>query len=343
MKEPAVAISRDGSSAVLVLEVEKPEHSPDGKRVFFCQVRIRLEPRGLECWVRIDLSWEWEEQCDPSHFVNLGFPYFRELSREQALEEFALIAIGGYLEKKSITPAEANKFAAFISLADQLAELSGKAAASDPEITRYWAAKLFQASKHRIELPRLRASDLFRLKTDFGDFMTVIDRYCPEYWEPHAHDGRFRYTPEFLRDFERGALAFARPLLPVFQAQQVLTGPRFEVARRHFEKALEAMEDEPPNLVEACREAILAVESVAKVVTGLEKGTLGDCIKELRGKGILRSPLDRVLEAISGFRGSAPGVMHTGGLKSKLSEEELHYVINLSAASIIFLVSLVPA
>ncbi|MGH8546620.1 MAG: hypothetical protein ACREX3_23995, partial [Gammaproteobacteria bacterium] len=78
----------------------------------------------------------------------------------------------------------------------------------------------------------------------------------------------------------------------------------------------------------------------AKITTGRDGGTFGDCIKTLRKKGLLRPPLDKIFEAISGYRGVTPGVGHGSVQRPDVTMTEAGFIINAVAASMSFLVEL---
>ena len=84
----------------------------------------------------------------------------------------------------------------------------------------------------------------------------------------------------------------------------------------------------------------MAVESLAMLVTGRNKGTLGDCIKDLRLRGDLSSPLDRVFEALWGYASEEPGVRHGKPSPPSLVERDATLVVNLAASAVLFLLDL---
>ena len=93
-----------------------------------------------------------------------------------------------------------------------------------------------------------------------------------------------------------------------------LSPPRYGPTREHWRKALEASEEQPPNLPEAVKEAAHALESLAQIVLGKPGQTLGDAVKELRSRQRLPVGADKVLEGVYAFASSAPGARHGSAL-----------------------------
>jgi hypothetical protein len=85
------------------------------------------------------------------------------------------------------------------------------------------------------------------------------------------------------------------------------------------------------------KEAICAVEGVARIVTGRPSQTLGDLIKELRSKGKLDGAIAKAFEGLWGFASSAPGVRHGSG---SIAEAEARLCVDMAKAAVTYLLTL---
>ena len=122
--------------------------------------------------------------------------------------------------------------------------------------------------------------------------------------------------------------------------QTKLGAPRYAAAAEHFSKATDFLTGPNQDFANSAKEATLAVESLAMLVTKRTKGTMGDCIKELRSRGGLSSPLDRVFEALWGYSSEEPGVRHGRPSPPSLAERDVTLVVNIAASAILFLLDL---
>ena len=124
------------------------------------------------------------------------------------------------------------------------------------------------------------------------------------------------------------------------QVQAKLGAPRYAAAAEHFSKAIAFLTGPSQDLANSAKEVTLAVESLAMLVTGRTKGTLGDCIKDLRSRGDLSAPLDRAFEALWGYASEEPGVRHGKPSPPSLAERDVTLVVNLAASAVLFLLDL---
>ena len=116
-------------------------------------------------------------------------------------------------------------------------------------------------------------------------------------------------------DLDVDLLARRRRRVPLGDA---LKAPRYEACREHWLKARGLADAEAPDIENAIKEGVSAVEALAKVVTG-SGATLGECIKTLRAERRIDPGTDKILEGLWTFANSAPGVRHGSGTPSSLS------------------------
>lgn len=97
----------------------------------------------------------------------------------------------------------------------------------------------------------------------------------------------------------------------------------FAGARKHIKNALEKLSQKPePDLRNAIKEAISAVESAARIVTGKEKAVLSDALKVLEQKGKLHTALRKAWEHLYGYTSDEGGIRH-----AMLHEPDLDFAL----------------
>lgn len=85
---------------------------------------------------------------------------------------------------------------------------------------------------------------------------------------------------------------------------------QFAGVRAHINTALEKLAQKPePDLRNAIKEAISAVESAARIITGQKKGTLGVLLRTLEQKGLPRA-LVNAWSSLYGYASGPQGIRH---------------------------------
>jgi hypothetical protein len=127
----------------------------------------------------------------------------------------------------------------------------------------------------------------------------------------------------------------------VAAADLVLGDPRFSSARAHYKKAKKYFRNvAQPDYENVVKEAVCAVEAVAKVLFPDGGSTLGDVVKSLAGNewGQLPKTIAKTFDGLYGFKGSGEGVGHGGTEGGAATKEIAEYALAVSASQIIFLV-----
>lgn len=119
-----------------------------------------------------------------------------------------------------------------------------------------------------------------------------------------------------------------------------LAAPRYRAAREHWRKALAFAEQAKPDLENAVKEVVSAVESLAKVVVGKPAATLGDAIKQLRSQKRVPPGADGVLEGLWTFASAAPGVRHGSAEAAGTTDSDWNFARGTSEAALRFLLDL---
>jgi len=119
-----------------------------------------------------------------------------------------------------------------------------------------------------------------------------------------------------------------------------LSAARYEGVLRHWEKAQAFFFGDAPDLENAAKEAVSAVEAMAQLVTRSPKARLGDSVKHLRSRGVIHAPLLKGLEEVWGYTCEASGVRHGSATARNLTRGESRYVFDQCSAALRLLLSL---
>jgi AbiJ N-terminal domain 4 len=108
--------------------------------------------------------------------------------------------------------------------------------------------------------------------------------------DPGKYDNAFRHRVNFFLEREKSAYRFVgEVIIPISSTievqsieQALSSGDNFAGARSHIQHAVVLFGKRPePDYRNAVKEAISAVESAVRVITGEPKATLGDALKKL--------------------------------------------------------------
>jgi hypothetical protein len=163
----------------------------------------------------------------------------------------------------------------------------------------------------------------------YESFVNLLDSlFKDEYLGYELREGRIEKTlPDFLS-------------IQVQESRYLLKEPEFKGADQHFEKAIKALSIRSNPDVENCvKDAVAALESVARVITSNNTALLDKIIRDLTKKGVIPKPLNQVIEKIYAYRGNEPGVSHGAVDIPNVTVNEAEFILATSAASIIYLVS----
>jgi hypothetical protein len=119
--------------------------------------------------------------------------------------------------------------------------------------------------------------------------------------------------------------------------ETLLDRPDLLGAARHWKRAQAAVASDPPDLVSAAKEAVDALEAVAKHVTAMPAATLGECLNRLRASAEIHPALLKSLEGVWGFANASPGLRHGSPSTPSINEAELRYVMAAAEAGIVLL------
>ncbi|MBZ5643217.1 MAG: hypothetical protein LAO19_10685 [Acidobacteriia bacterium] len=132
----------------------------------------------------------------------------------------------------------------------------------------------------------------------------------------------------------------------VARAELVLGDPRLSSALGHFNKALRFFRNisqpDPENVV---KEAVCAVEAVARALFPSGGKTLGDVITSITGNdsGQIPGSIAKTFHGLYGFRSGGQGVGHGGTTGGSATKDLAEYVLATAASQIVYLVDLSAA
>lgn len=120
----------------------------------------------------------------------------------------------------------------------------------------------------------------------------------------------------------------------------LLEEPKFKGPDEQFQKAVNFYNARPtPDLENCVKEAVGALEGVARIISGDKNATLGEIInKHLKGK--VSPALIKVFEGLWGYSSNAPGARHGKVGSHSVSKQETELTLNSCAAGTLFLARL---
>ncbi len=117
--------------------------------------------------------------------------------------------------------------------------------------------------------------------------------------------------------------------------EEVLSDTEYEPVTLHLKRALELLTDrKSPDYRNSIKESISAVESMAKIITGNPKATLGSALRELESKGQIHQALKDGFSKLYGYTSDEGGVRHAMLEESNLSSADAKYFL-LSCTSFV--------
>jgi hypothetical protein len=337
MDRPAydVVISRDGHSGLGVTEFEGAKDS--ARRAFdialFFEVRLVPKERHSRLMVSVDDMFLESLTQTPLRLAK---------TKENALEQLGLFVIGTFLDEHGTPVFTPSGMPAEEIKADQAVQsLYGvRPQATDAEVFRYVTAKVYWAWRFGMHSVGFNLADHLRLAVPSGDLDRVSLMGEGVYWNRIGSEpSQYAATGKLIQDFQAGRIPGIERS-PLIQIQERLQSPRYAAVLEHLSKGLGYLSGASQDLPNSVKEATMAVESLAMLVTGRSAGTLGDFIKDLRQQGRLAAPLDKVFEGLWGFASQEPGVRHGKASPPSLVERDATLVFNLAAAAILYLLDL---
>lgn len=113
------------------------------------------------------------------------------------------------------------------------------------------------------------------------------------------------------------------------EIEETLMNP-YDVIKKHYGNAVEKLYKDK-DYSNSIKESISSVESMCQILTGNDKATLGDALKELKDK--IHPAMKSAFEKLYGYTSDANGIRHSNGLGEGNStfEEAKYMLISCSA------------
>ncbi len=146
-----------------------------------------------------------------------------------------------------------------------------------------------------------------------------------------------RVQAELAHELDLLVLGEDRSRIPV---REQLAAPRYSAVLTAWHKARTHVDGTPPDYANAAKDAVAAVEQLARIVTGKPTVTLGDAIKELRGSPRIQAPLLKGIEEIWGWASNTAGVRHGAAPTLTVDASTARYIISQSDAALALLLSI---
>lgn len=327
-----IAVARDGSRALAIMEYEGVHRLDrfDGVGIYF---GIQGEPKGS--LGRVAVVVDHLEYAGIRHTVQ-----HQGADLHSVLSDIGLFSIGVFLDSEDpieLTPSGTN--AAKIPVRTWFDDPwdTRPPQSTDDAVLAFIASKLYWGWRYGLKGVQFGAVEAKRMSIPVREFSRIAIAGEGKYWEASSENANaFSPTARLIQDFASGiAPGAGRPTM--LAVVNRLGSPRYEASRVHLEKAIEFLNGPSLDMPNAVKEATAAVESLAIKVLGMSSGTLGDAIKELRGRGLLTPALAKAFEGLWGYSSEEPGVRHGKSTVPGVREAEARLALDLAASAIGFL------
>ena len=124
----------------------------------------------------------------------------------------------------------------------------------------------------------------------------------------------------------------------VDSAEELLT-PQYAAPLGQFKKAKAFLYNEqPPDYLNSIKEAVGAVEGLARTLCDQPKATLSELIPVLKKSHLSHPAMAQIVASIYAVRGDEPGIGHGAANQSSFGYADAEFILNVSASVIIYLI-----
>jgi len=322
--------SRDGSRALLLLRPEGPATSGDSMAVAF-NTLLPTRDRGPRCVIQ--LSRTVMEIHEPQSLgvsstgdSDEGWYRVGEATLGDWLDDLDPAADLGGIPTPLVVKCTTHTVDSW----------RNRTRADDNDILSYAASKMYWAWRFELDGAHFSGADCLRLRTTASGIERVLVLEEGTSWTRGTTESDsllFRPTPSFLRSQrEKRMLGHEGSKVGLDHA---LGAPRYSGVRAHLSKSQQFLIQDPPDLANSAKEAICAVEALARLACNDQTATLGDLIKVLKSKHGLDPALVKALEGVWGYTSNAPAVRHGG--TAALDVAQAQVILDLARSSIVYL------
>ncbi len=126
----------------------------------------------------------------------------------------------------------------------------------------------------------------------------------------------------------------------------VLSNPRLEKVKKHFNKARKFFDNRPYPDVENCvKDSLCALEAAVEILSNKRASNdFEKAVKQIEGNNLkqIPSPIAQCMIKLYSYRGSAQGAAHASLQGNRVSIEDAELVLSLTADFITYLVNIFP-
>ncbi|MEO6331583.1 MAG: hypothetical protein ABIP09_03375 [Gemmatimonadaceae bacterium] len=249
----------------------------------------------------------------------------------------AVAAVGEYLDSYGLPPESPplSSATAIECFSGQFEEWKNRLAATDSEVVEYMQRKAYWGWKVGLTSTPIDRADALRLAVPLEDMSRISVLGQARDWtignqSPKAFD--IIPSADLLQRLHTAAMpksgTSSAPL------GLLLASPRYEPVLQAWSRSQEAAHGESRDFVLADREAINAVEGLARIVTGRHSDTLGDLIKVLKAEFGLNPAIAKSLDSVWGFTNTWPGVRHGAATLVTLGADDARFILDSCDAAI---------
>ena len=331
-----VVASQDGARAVRLTQYEGLHHIENRRAV---GAYFRLSRPGDTNSRR--LAVVFSDLFDLATPEELGLP--ADMPRKVFQMECAYASIGEYLDSDGTLPETPSGEGAIKveCFSAQLETWEKRTPADEGAVLQYLCSKAYWSWRSDLASTLITAADSIRLRNPIRTIARIAQLGAGDLWNIESAEGpSFRLTPmpaliraEHDKRQRRKAGTDASVTL-------LLSAPRYDGPSMHWQKARDFSESDQPDYANAAKEAICAVEGLARIITVRHTDTLGELIKELKRNHSVNPAMAKTLEGLWGFTSNEPGVRHGSPGPATIGASEARYVLDSSEAAIRFLLTL---
>lgn len=199
----------------------------------------------------------------------------------------------------------------------------------------------------------LNSGDSFRKflqDLPWDEFCTAIDIIVSHHGDSPRRDGMINEVNALFRrqyfayEIRNGRVERVGARIQeesIGSARIILRNPELQPVDEAFQKAIGHYQRRPePDWDNAVKDAVGAIEGLARILTAHPKEVLSDQIKIIQREKGIDPLLAEMLQKLYAYRGNKPGVGHGKAVGTGTTPEEAEFVMGTSASAIVYLARL---
>jgi hypothetical protein len=267
-------------------------------------------------------------------------PLVPGMSLQEGLELVADAAIGDHLDGLEGVLEEGSPVQEIVCRREYVDDLAKRKRVPDLVAVQYLAAKTYWAKRRHQVAGVITYADAMRLGQTVADLRVLADTYLDELWTYYADPSFDGFILSPTQELLKSGPKLEGPTVsgPIFDISDRLTDARYAPSMQQLRKAYRFLQSSPIDCENAAKEAVGALESMARRVSG--ESTLGRAVPTLKDRDLVDETTAKILTNLYEYRNRTPGVGH-GGLTPGAAEiTEARLIVNLCAAALLYLVEL---